>query len=42
MALRLLSIRQANMAPNPAVERDGQKLLFWFPPLRLGRPSLLR
>jgi hypothetical protein len=30
------------MQPNPAVERDSQKLRFWFPTLRSGRPSLLR
>lgn len=28
--------------PNMAVERDSQKLRFWFPPLRSGCPSHLR
>ncbi len=35
---RCATVKAANMA----VERDGQKLRFWFPTLRSGRPSLLR
>ncbi len=44
MVLRVLSIRRANMAPNPAVERDSQQaaLVGSLRASRSGCPSLLR